>query len=219
MSTFRIHFALSLLLPLSLLLASCSLDSISNTITLTDGLNRVITLHGPARRVVSLAPSNTELLYEVGAGATVVGCDDFSDFPMEAKALPSIGGSMGIYDLTAIAALKPDLILAAEINTTELIESLENMGLTVFYLNNPQHMDGLYQNLRFVGTLAGKNDEAESLIKSLDIRIKTIFDKLPDITKHYRVYYELDATDPNGLLLPGLARILILFWKQPETRI
>jgi iron complex transport system substrate-binding protein len=166
-------------------------------ITLTDGLNRVVTLKGPAQRIISLAPSNTELLYEVGAGAQVVGRDAFSDFPPEAKALTSVGGSMGNYDLDAIAALKPDLILAAQINTPEQVKSLENMGLTVFYLNNPEHMVGLYQNLKLVGTLTGKSDQAEALIQSLELRFKDIVDKLPTITTHYKVYYELDATDPS----------------------
>jgi iron complex transport system substrate-binding protein len=197
MPKFRFHFAYSLLTTLGLLLAACSPAPTPVAITLTDGLNRIVTLQGPAQRIVSLAPSNTELLYEVGADAQVIGRDDFSDFPAEARALPSVGGSMGNYDLAAIAALKPDLVLAAQINTPEQVKALENLGLTVFYLTNPEHMVGLYQNLRSVGTLTDKTDQAEALIQSLDARIKTIWDKLPTITTHYKVYYELDATDPS----------------------
>jgi iron complex transport system substrate-binding protein len=178
------------------LLAACSPAPAVTVITLTDGLNRTVTLHGPAKRIVSLAPSNTELLYEVGAGAQVVGRDGFSNFPAEVKALPSVGGSMGNYNLAAIAALKPDLVLAAGINTPADVKSLEALGLTVFYLNNPLHMDGLYQNLQSVGTLTGKTVQAAALIQSLQVRIKAIEDKVPLITTHYKVYYELDATDP-----------------------
>ena len=196
MPTFRLHFALSLLITLGLLLAACSSAPTSVAITLTDGLNRTVTLRGPAQRIVSLAPSNTELLYEVGAGAQVVGRDDFSDFPAAVKALPSVGGSQGLYNLATIAALKPDLVLAAGINTPAEVKSLEALGLTVFYLNNPLHMDGLYQNLQSVGTLTGKTVQAAALIQSLQVRIKAIEDKVPLITTHYKVYYELDATDP-----------------------
>ena len=121
MIKFRFHFILPLLTTLGLLLASCSTAPTPVVITLTDGLNRLVTLNGPAQRIVSMAPSNTELLYEVGAGAQVVGRDDFSDFPAEAQALPSVGGSMGNYNLEAIAALKPDLVLAAQINTPEQV--------------------------------------------------------------------------------------------------
>jgi iron complex transport system substrate-binding protein len=194
MPKIRLHFALPLLATLGLLLAACA--SAPAAITLTDGLSRTVTLHGPAQRIVSLAPSNTELLYEVGAGAQVVGRDGFSNFPAEVKALPSVGGSMGNYNLAAIAALKPDLVLAAGINTPADVKSLEALGLTVFYLNNPLHMDGLYQNLQSVGTLTGKTVQAAALIQSLQVRIKAIEDKVPLITTHYKVYYELDATDP-----------------------
>ena len=196
MFKFRFRFILALLTTLGLLLVSCSPAPIPVPITLVDSLNRTVTLQRPAQRVVSLAPSNTELLYEVGAGAQVVGRDDFSDFPAEARALPRVGGSQGNYDLEAIAALKPDLVLAAQINTPELVHSLENMGLSVFYLNNPEHMVGLYENLRSVGALTGKTDQAAALVESLELRIKAIIDKLPSITTHYKVYYELDATDP-----------------------
>jgi iron complex transport system substrate-binding protein len=203
MIKYRFHFAFSLLTTLVLLLASCSPAPTPIAITLTDGLNRTVTLQGPAQRIISLAPSNTELLYEVGAGAQVIGRDDFSDFPAEARALPRVGGSMGDYDLAAIAALKPDLVLAAQINTPEQVKALEDLGLTVFYIKNPEHMDGLYQNLRFIGTLTGKTDLAEALIQSLDARIKTIWEKLPTITTHYKVYYELDATDPTRPFTAG----------------
>lgn len=197
MIKFRFQSILPLLTTLAVLLAACSPEPTPVPITLTDGLNRVVTLKGPAQRIVSLAPSNTELLYEVGAGAQVVGRDDFSDFPVEAQALTSVGGSLGIYDLKAIAALKPDLVLAAQINTPEQVKSLEDMGLTVFYLTNPEHMVGLYQNLQSVGTLTGKTVQAEALIQSLQVRIQAVIDKLPTITTHYKVYYELDATDPT----------------------
>ena len=178
-------------------MAACSPAPTPVAITLTDGLNRAVTLHGPAQRIVSLAPSNTELLYEVGAVAQVVGRDDFSDFPAEAKALTSVGGSMGSYNLAAIAALKPDLVLAAQINTPEQVKSLEDLGLTVFYLNNPKHLVDLYQNLQTVGTLTGKTGQAAALIQSLQRRIQALIDKLPTITDHYKVYYEARCNRPH----------------------
>ena len=106
---------------------------------LTDGLGRTVNLTGARQRIVSLAPSNTEILFAVGAGAQVVGRDSFSDYPAEAKSVQDIGGSMGEYNTEAIVALHPDLVLAGEINTPELVTSLEKLGLTVYYLPNPDH--------------------------------------------------------------------------------
>lgn len=211
MFKFRYNFIFALFTTLGLMLASCSPAPTPVPITLTDGLNRTVTLQGPAKRVVSLAPSNTELLFEVGAGDLVVGCDDFSDFPAEVSDLPKVGGSTGSFDLDAIAALKPDLVLVAQISDPELVQSLLDKGLTVFYLKNPEHMVELYSNLQAVGTLTGNSDKAATLVKSLSQRFQSIIDKLPSITTHYKVYYELDATDPAMLYTAGPGSYIDIF--------
>ncbi|MCL4561410.1 MAG: cobalamin-binding protein [Chloroflexi bacterium] len=166
-------------------------------IQITDGLGRVVTLPGPAQRIVSLAPSNTEILYALGAGEQVVGRDEFSDYPAQAKTLPSVGGSMGKYSLETIVSLKPDLVLAAGVNTPEQVKSLENLGLTVFYLANPADLNGLYTNLETVARLTGKGPQAAELVKSLQGRVSEIESRLSKIQSRPTVYYELDATDPS----------------------
>ena len=143
---------------------------------------------------VSLAPSNTEILFAVGAGAQTVGRDEFSDYPPEAKALPSVGGSMGQYSAEAIVALKPDLVLAAEINSPEFVKQLEDLGLTVYYLKNPTTLEEMYGNLEIVGQLTGK--DAAPLVASLKARVQKVDDKLAPLSARPGVFYEIDATDP-----------------------
>ena len=135
----------------------------TETVTLTDGLGRVLRLNLPAQRIVSLAPSNTELLFYVGAGSQVVGRDSFSDFPEAALLVEDIGGSMGQYDYEAIAALQPDLILAAQINTPEQVKAIEDLGLKVFYLSNPVKLDSISVMITTVGILTGRDKEAAAL--------------------------------------------------------
>lgn len=165
-------------------------------ITYTDGLGRSVALAAPAQKIVSLAPSNTEILFAIGAGAQVVGRDEFSDYPAEAKALPSVGGSMGTYSLETIASLKPDLVLAAEINTPEQVKALEDLGVRVYYLSNPTDLDGLYANLEIVGQLTGHETEAEALAASLQARVQAVQEKLMPISSVFTVFYELDGSDP-----------------------
>ena len=162
-------------------------------ITLTDGLGREVKLTGPAQKIVSLAPSNTEILFAIGAGSQVVGRDEFTDYPEEAKSLPSVGGSMGQYSTESIVALKPDLVLAAEINTPELVKQLEDLGLTVYYLKNPTTLEEMYTNLGIVGQLTGH--DVTSLVDSLKARVKAVDDKLAPISARPTVFYEIDATD------------------------
>ena len=167
------------------------------SITLTDGLNRTVTLAGPAQRVVSLAPANTEILFAIGAGAQVVGRDMFSDYPADATSIADIGGSMGKFNLEAILALHPDLVLAGGINTPELVASLEQLGLTVFFLPNPTTLEEMYTNLETVARLTGHESETAGLVDSLKARVAAVDEKILPISNDPTVYYELDATDPT----------------------
>ena len=168
----------------------------------TDGLNRTITLSAPARRVVSLAPANTEILFAVGAGAQVVGRDETSDYPPEALPLPTIGGYSG-FNLEAIVALHPDLVLAGGINTPELVASLEQLGLTVYFLPNPGTLEEMYANLETVARLTGHESETSTLVESLKKRVAAVDEKILPLSYAPTVYYELDATDATKPFTAG----------------
>ncbi len=134
-----------ILLFISLQLTGCSAapqKNAANGFELEDGLGRTVTILETPQKIVSLAPSNTEILFALGANGQVVGRDEFSDYPAEALSIASVGGSMGNYSLEQISALQPDLVLAAEINTPEQVKAMEDLGLIVFYLSNPTDLDG-----------------------------------------------------------------------------
>ena len=196
----KINQKLSLFLLLTVLLASllsgCAKATLTPT-TLTDGMGRTVTLSAPAQRVISLSPSNTEILFAIGAGAQVVGRDEFSDYPAEASALPSVGGSMGKYNFEQIAALKPDLVLAGALQTPEQIKTLEDLGLNVYVLTNPTDLDGMYKDLQTVGKLTGKEAEAEKLAASLKARVDAVEAKLSQTSERPLVFYELDGSTPD----------------------
>jgi iron complex transport system substrate-binding protein len=165
------------------------------TLTFTDGLGREVKLSGPAQRVVSLAPSNTEILFAVGAGKQVVGRDDFSDYPAETGPLPKIG-SLEKLNTEQIVALKPDLVLAAEINSQEQVKALTDLGLTVYYLSNPKTIEDMYTNLGIVAKLTGHEPETAALVESLKARVAVVDEKIKAATAKPVVFYELDSTDP-----------------------
>jgi iron complex transport system substrate-binding protein len=174
----------------------------TTSITLTDGLNRTVTLAGPAQRVISLAPANTEILFAIGAGPQVVGRDETSDYPAEALSLPTIGGYSG-FNLEAIVALHPDLILAGGINTPELVASLEQLGLMVYFLPNPTTLEEMYTNLETVAHLIGHESETAALVDSLNRRVAKVDEKILPISYRPTVYYELDATEPTKPFTAG----------------
>ena len=168
----------------------------STAITLTDALGRTVTLSGPAHMIVSLAPSSTEILFAIGAGPQVVGRDSLSDYPEAAKKVTDVGGTdMSKVNGEAILAVHPDLVLVANITPQEQVKAMEDLGLTVFMLPNPTDLNGMYDSLRTVAKLTGHEAETETLIASLQARVKTVEDKLTSVTEKPLVFYEIDSTD------------------------
>lgn len=172
-------------------------------ITLTDGLGRSIELAAPAQRIISIAPSNTEILFALGAGKQVVGREEMSDYPATAKAVTSIGSVFQKINTEAIVALKPDLVLAAEINSPEQVKALEDLKLNVYYLSNPKTFDELYANLETVGKLTGRSAEAAKLNESLKARYEAVIQKIAVAKDAPTVFYEIDATDPTKPFTSG----------------
>lgn len=172
--------------------------------TFTDGLDRQVTLEGGiATRIVSLAPSNTEILFAIGAGEQVVGRDALSDFPEEAKEVTDIGSTFEALNTELIVSLKPDLVLAAEINTPEQVKQLEDLGLTVYYLKNPTTLEEMYGNLELVAQMTGRQEEAAALVESLKARVAAVDEKIAPISSRPGVFYEMDATDPSKPFTAG----------------
>jgi iron complex transport system substrate-binding protein len=165
-------------------------------VVVQDAEGKEFRLDRPAERIISLAPSNTEILYAIGAGKQVVAREDFSNYPEEAKSLPSVGGNSGKYNLEEIAKLQPDLILASPLTAGDVVQSLKTITQNVFVVPNPKDMEGLYANLMTVGTLTGRQKEAEKLSGELEARVKAVLEKIAPSSSMPKVFYELDATDP-----------------------
>lgn len=138
-----------LLLALALSAAHAHAD-----IVLRDDTQTEVRLAAPARRIVSLAPNITEVVYAAGAGDRLVGTVEFSDHPAAARQLPRIG-SYARVNVEAIVALKPDLVLAWDSgNPPAGIMQLRKLGIPVF-VTEPRTLDDVARDLERYGTLAG----------------------------------------------------------------
>jgi iron complex transport system substrate-binding protein len=167
------------------------------SLEVTDGLGRQIALPSSVERIVSLAPSNTEMLFAIGAGPQVVGRDEVSDYPASASEVASIGSTFGELNTEAILALGPDLVLAADITAPEQLQSLEALGLTTFVVSNPTDFNGLYDNLITVGEITGHDGEAADLAQELRSRMEAVTALTLDADPT-SVFYEIDGSDPNA---------------------
>ncbi len=125
------------------------------------------------QRIIALAPHITELLYAVGAGEQLVAVSDYSDYPAAANRLPKVAGYQGI-DLEAVLALRPDLIIAwrAAPATAEL-QRLQQLGIRIVY-SDPQTLQGIIDEVRHLGELTGKKQQALQLADKLTLKLQEL---------------------------------------------
>lgn len=173
-------------------------------ITLTDARGVEISFNGPPQRIISMAPSNTEMLFAIGAGSQLIGRDDVSDYPPEALEIESIGSTYGELNTEAILALNPDLILAADLTPPEQIETLENLDLVVFQVRNPAKFSDLFEILGDLGRMTGHTQEADTLAAQLRERTEKVSSTVADADR-VPVFYEVDGSDPAAPWTTGSA--------------
>ncbi len=148
--------------------------------------------------IVALAPSMTEQLFAVGADDQIVGRDEMSMYPEAALEVTSIGSLWGELPAEAILALEPDLVLAAETISPEIVTALQDLGLQVYWQTNPTTFDDLYENLRDIAALTGNQDMVEPVIEDLSSRVAAVEEAVSGADMTPSVFYELDGTDPSN---------------------
>lgn len=144
--------------------------------TVVDDLGRSVAVPVKVERVVSLAPSLTELIYAAGAGERLVGVTTFCNYPAEAQAVRKVGDTLNP-NLETIVALKPQIVFVSTASQIEaFFKTLEQNRIAV-YVTNPNSFDGVLKNLRQFGELFGTQDRAEKLIADLDARAGAVRQK------------------------------------------
>jgi len=159
-------------------------EAAPSPIELTDQLGRTVRLDGIPEKIVSLAPSNTEILFALGLGDKMVGVTEFCNYPEAAKAIDKIGGFRTV-DIEKVVAIEPDLILATSIHQDEVIPALDRLGLTVLTLD-PKTLDEVLESITLVGEVTGKGMEASQLVAEMQNRIKAITDKTDSLPEAER---------------------------------
>ena len=161
-------------------------------LTLTDDLGREVTVATKPRRIVSLAPSNTEILFAIGAGEQVVGVTTYCNYPQEAQTREQIGGfSAETISVEKIIALEPDLVLSAGKIHDTVTEALEQVGGTV-YAVDAETFDQVYASIEVVGQMTGHNEEATALVTQMKERVAAVESVVAEIPRGERptVFWE-----------------------------
>jgi iron complex transport system substrate-binding protein len=142
-------------------------------IDLVDDAGQKLHLPLPPKRIVSLAPHVTELVFAVGAGAQLVGTDSASDYPQTAQALPRIGDSSRV-NFERIAVLKPDLIIAwASGNRAADLHALRRMGIPVL-VTEAHRLADVARLLRLIGRASAHSESGEAAAQAFEQRLRTL---------------------------------------------
>ncbi len=175
---------------------------------LDDAGHRVV-LDTPARRIVSLAPNLTELLYAAGAGAAIVGTSEFSDYPAAARDIPRIGGGSGL-DIEAIISLQPDLVVAWQSgNPAGQLERLQALGMTL-YLSEPRQLLDVPETLLRLGRLAGSEQVAQVAARTFDARYRELqqrYSGRPTVDVFYQIWRQPLMTVNGKHLISDVIRL------------
>jgi iron complex transport system substrate-binding protein len=159
------------------------------TVTRSDG--RELTIAQAPQRIASLSPAATEVLYAVGAEPQIVATDLYSDYPAEAKNTTKLDAYQP--NLEAIAGVEADLIIISD-NQDHMVEALDRLGETVLFLEVPDTIDGVMEQVRLLARVSGHAEEGERLSQEMEARIEAVTGRLADVEGGPRVYHELDNT-------------------------
>ncbi len=178
-------------------------------IVVTDAGGTIVRLAAPARRIISLAPHITELVYAAGAGERLVGNVEFGQYPPQARALPKVGGYER-FDLEAILALKPDLVLGWESgNPQASISRLRSLGLKV-HLFQPDRIEDIATDLERIGRLAGTGQTADVAAAAFRERLRALADRYsgrPPVNVFYQVWNQPLMTVNGKQIISDVIRL------------
>ena len=160
----------------------------AHALQLTDDRGVVVTFAQPPQRIVSLLPSLTETVCELGQCQRLVGVDRYSNFPASVRALPQMGGGLDP-SIEAIVALKPDVVLMA--TSARASERLQALGVKVVALEPKTHAD-VRRVLEKVGQLLGV-DDAQRVWRVIDAGVMAAAQSVPAAARGTRVYFEVNS--------------------------
>lgn len=152
-------------------------------LTQIDALGKEITIEKAPARIISLIPSNTEILFGLGLEEQIIAVNDNDNYPAEALAKEKVGGME--FNLEQIIALQPDLVLAHESNlysfNEEAIAQLEAIGITVFVVKDAKTFEETYTTIEQIGRMTNKVQQAADMIASIKTGIDEIEVKVADL--------------------------------------
>jgi iron complex transport system substrate-binding protein len=188
-------------------------------LTVTDDAGRRVIVEAEPQRIVSLAPSNTEIVCALGACDRLVGVTDFDDHPPEVGEIDDVVIA-AVVDVERVVASEPDLVLAAgnELTPSTVIQQLDGLGLTVLVLY-PETLDEVYDDIELLGRVLGRAAAASEVVTGMQRRVDAVVAAVADVERPVTLYEVFHAEGLTYTAGDGsfLASLLELAGAEPVT--
>jgi len=159
----------------------------------TDEAGRGVTVPDDPRRVISFAPSITEIIFALGREDCLKGVSQFSDFPSEATRLPSVGSYIRL-DLEKIVALRPDLCFATKDgNPKDVVGRLTGLGIPV-YVVDPKNLEAVIESIRRIGDVLNASAKADAIIEQMRFRISRVKSVVANASRRPGVFFQIEIS-------------------------
>lgn len=171
-------------------------------LTLTDAVGNEITFDEAPKTIVSMQPSNTEILFALGLNEEIVGVNDYDNYPAEALEKEKIGGMQ--FNVEKIVSLQPDVVFAHEsgLNSgAEGYQQIRDAGIKVFVVKNATNFEETYSTIEQLGQATGKTKEAATVVEDMKAKIAEVLEKTDKVENKKRVFIE--TSDAPDIYAPG----------------
>lgn len=165
--------------------SSPSIEEHLYPMTVVDDMGREVIISATPLKIISLAPSTTEILFALGAGENVIGNTEYCNFPEEAVNIEKVGGFSDV-SIEKIVSLEPDIIFASSLHV-EPVQQFSELGISSVILD-PVTIEDVLDTIALVGKVIQKEENADILIETLTNRIDEVEQQAP--SSHLRVYVE-----------------------------
>ncbi|WP_110113297.1 ABC transporter substrate-binding protein [Bacillus sp. CGMCC 1.16541] len=161
-------------------------------VTLTDDVGEEVTIKQKPKRIVSLLPSTTEIIFSLGLDKEVVGVSDYCNYPKATEAIEKVGAQQ--MNVEKILELSPDLVLLQEYhytNSFDTVKKLKDAGINVMIVKSGESFENVYESISVLGKATGQAKQAEEVIATVKQELDEMREKAKAITEKKKVWVEV----------------------------
>lgn len=189
-------------------------ENIEFPMTLTDAVGEEVTLEAAPEKIISMIPSNTEILFALGLNEEIIGVNDFESYPEEALEKEKIGGME--FNVEKILSLDPDIVFAHEsiVGMAEAgLQQLRDSNILVYVVSDAKDFDETYTTIEEMGRATGKLKEAQKIVEDMKVKVEDIQQKVQKVESKKTVFVETSDvpeiyTTGNGTFMQEILNML-----------